>query len=242
MYKHGKGRFFMSLQALKEQVYEANISLWKSGLVVLTWGNVSGIDREAGLMAIKPSGVSYEVLKPSDIVLVRLDNGQAVDSALRPSSDTPTHLKLYQAWPEIGGVTHTHSRMATAWAQARLPIPCLGTTHADSFHGPVPCARPLTAEEVNRDYEGETGRLIVETFQDIPRLHVPAILLSCHGPFTWGETPGKAVENAMILEEVAAMASMTIAINPTVLPCPGHISEKHFQRKHGKNAYYGQKK
>ena len=242
MRKHGKGRLCMSLQLLKEQVYEANIKLWKSGLVVLTWGNVSGIDREQGLMAIKPSGVSYELLKPSDIVLVRLDNGQAVDSALRPSSDTPTHLKLYRAWPEIGGVTHTHSRMATAWAQAKMPIPCFGTTHADSFHGQVPCARPLTAEEVARDYEGETGNLIVETFKDIPRLHVPAVLLSCHGPFTWGETPDKAVENAIILEEVAAMAAMTRQISPDSLPCPEHVSEKHFQRKHGKNAYYGQKK
>ena len=232
----------MTLQALKEQVYEANITLWKSGLVVLTWGNVSGIDRERGLVAIKPSGVSYAQMKPEDIVLVRLDDGQPVDSILRPSSDTPTHLKLYRAWPEIGGVTHTHSRMATAWAQARMPIPCFGTTHADTFHGPVPCARPLTAEEVARDYEGETGSLIVETFKDIPRLHVPAVLLSCHGPFTWGESPEKAVENAIILEEVAAMAAMTRQISPNALPCPEHVSEKHFQRKHGKNAYYGQKK
>lgn len=232
----------MSLQALKEQVFEANISLWKSGLVVLTWGNVSGIDREAGLMAIKPSGVSYEILKPADIVLVRLDNGQTVDSKLRPSSDTATHLKLYRAWPEIGGVTHTHSRMATAWAQARMPIPCYGTTHADSFHGPVPCARPLTAEEVERDYESETGNLIVETMKDKPCLHVPAILLSCHGPFTWGQTPEKAVENAIILEEVAAMAAMTKQLSPEALLCPEHVSEKHFQRKHGKNAYYGQTK
>ncbi len=231
----------MTLQALKEQVYEANISLWKSGLVVLTWGNVSGVDREAGLMAIKPSGVSYNLLKPSDIVLVRLSDGQTVDGALRPSSDTPTHLKLYQAWPEIGGVTHTHSRMATAWAQAGLSIPCYGTTHADSFHGPVPCARPLTKEEVDRDYEGETGNLIVKTMEGTDCMHVPAILLSCHGPFTWGKTPEKAVENAIILEEVAAMALTTRQISPDALPCPMHISEKHFQRKHGKNAYYGQK-
>ncbi len=231
----------MYLQSLKEQVYEANITLWKSGLVVLTWGNVSGIDRDAGLMAIKPSGVGYGILKPSDIVLVRLDNGQPVDSALRPSSDTPTHLILYRAWPEIGGVAHTHSRMATAWAQACQPIPCFGTTHADSFHGPVPCARPLGTTEVDRDYEGETGRLIVETIKDNPCLHTPAILLSCHGPFTWGQTPDKAVENAVILEEVAAMASITKQINPDALACPEHISEKHFQRKHGQHAYYGQK-
>jgi len=232
----------MTLQSLKEQVYEANITLWKSGLVVLTWGNVSGIDRERELIAIKPSGVSYAQMKPEDIVLVRLSDGQPVDSMLRPSSDTPTHLKLYRAWPEIGGVTHTHSRMATAWAQARMPIPCFGTTHADTFHGSVPCARPLSAEEVARDYEGETGNLIVETFQNIPRLHVPAVLLSCHGPFTWGETPEKAVENAIILEEVAAMAAMTRQLSPDALLCPEHVSEKHFQRKHGKNAYYGQKK
>ncbi len=231
----------MSLQALKEQVYEANISLWKSGLVVLTWGNVSGIDRDRELVAIKPSGVSYAKMTPDDIVLVRLDNGQAVDSKLRPSSDTPTHLKLYQAWPEIGGVTHTHSRMATAWAQTGLPIPCYGTTHADTFHGPIPCARPLTAEEVARDYEGVTGSLIVDTFANTPQLHVPAILLSCHGPFTWGETPEKAVENAIILEEVAAMATATRQIRPDAPYCPEHVSEKHFQRKHGKNAYYGQK-
>ncbi len=231
----------MSLQMLKERVYEANIALWKSGLVVLTWGNVSGVDRESGLMAIKPSGVSYEKLKPEDIVLVRLEDGQTVDSRLRPSSDTATHLKLYRAFSEIGGVTHTHSRMATSWAQARLPIPCLGTTHADSFHGSVPCARPLTPEEVERDYEGETGNLIVSTIGNTPCLEMPAILLACHGPFTWGKTPDKAVENAVILEEVAAMAAMARQLDPHVLSCPEHISEKHYLRKHGKDAYYGQK-
>lgn len=231
----------MVLELLKKQVFDANISLWKSGLVVLTWGNVSGIDREAGLVAIKPSGVSYTEMKPEDIVLVRLSDGKAVDSAMKPSSDTPTHLVLYRSFPEIGGITHTHSRMATAWAQAGLGIPCMGTTHADSFHGTIPCARPLTAEEVARDYEGETGNLIVETMKDIPRLEMPAILLHYHGPFTWGKTPEKAVENAIILEEVAAIASAARQINPTGEPCLEHISEKHYLRKHGKNAYYGQR-
>lgn len=229
-----------SIELLRKQVYEANMQLYKSGLVVLTWGNVSGVDRDAGLMAIKPSGLPYEAMKPEDIVLVSLEDGQVQGGTLRPSSDTPTHLALYRQWHDIGGITHTHSTMATAWAQAGLGIPCLGTTHADSFHGTIPCARALTAAEVDGAYEVETGNVIIDTLADTPPLEMPGILLHYHGPFTWGKTPMASVENAIILEAVAAMATYTKQINPQGSPCLRHISEKHYQRKHGKDAYYGQ--
>lgn len=231
----------MNWQSLKETVYETNIALWKSGLVVLTWGNVSAVDDSREIMAIKPSGVPYETMKPDDIVLIELSSGKPTErSALRPSSDAPTHRALYRAWPDVGGVAHTHSRSATAFAQARRDIPCLGTTHADTFCGAVRCTRPLSPEETARDYEGETGLLIVRELADTPPLQMPAILLGHHGPFTWGKTARDAVEHAIVLEEVAAMALSTFALCPDAEPCPAHILEKHHQRKHGANAYYGQ--
>ncbi|MCL1910369.1 MAG: L-ribulose-5-phosphate 4-epimerase AraD [Kiritimatiellaeota bacterium] len=227
---------------LKKSVFDANLALVRHGLVVLTWGNVSGIDRERGVVAIKPSGVSYDTLTPSDIVVVRLDNGAVVDGNLRPSSDLPTHLELYRAWPEIGGVAHTHSTYATAFAQARLEIPCLGTTHADLFNGAVPLARMLTETEVAEDYETNTGRSILERFgEDASPHHFPGVLCAGHGPFTWGATPAKAVENAVALEEVARMAQLTMSLTPSPALLPAHILEKHFSRKHGAGAYYGQK-
>lgn len=233
-----------ALRELQDRVYEANIALVKHGLVILTWGNASEIDREQGIFGIKPSGVPYEELRPEHIVLVDMD-GKTVDSNLRPSSDTPTHLVLYQRFQQIGGIVHTHSRYATAWAQAMRPLPCFGTTHADAFYGAVPCTRPLTDEETTGDYERNTGLVIVETFQNlgVDPLHVPAVLVAQHAPFTWGKDAAKAVENAVTLEEVAAMALWTQVAQeawqklPTVAQS---LLDKHFWRKHGEGAYYGQ--
>lgn len=229
------------LERLKEDVYSANLELVDHGLVIFTWGNVSGIDREKGLVVIKPSGVSYSEMKAEDMVVVDLATGKVVEGNLRPSSDTPTHLALYRAFPEIGGVVHTHSTYATAWAQAGKGIPNIGTTHADYFHDTIPCTRPMTKEEVNGDYEAATGDVIAETFVNLNPVHTPGVLVSSHGPFTWGKTPAEAVHNAVVLEEVAKMASIAFAINPNLQMNPLLI-EKHFSRKHGPGAYYGQVK
>ncbi len=229
------------LKELKKQVYQANLKLVSEGLVIQTWGNVSGIDREAGLVVIKPSGVSYKKMKPRHMVVVSLETGKVIDGNLNPSSDTPTHLELYRAFEEIGGIVHTHSLYATAWAQAQTEIPAMGTTHADYFHGPVPCTRPLTPEEIQGDYEINTGKVIVERFADLNPLHFPAALVAEHGPFAWGKTPDKAVENAVVLEEVARLTSLTSNIRPDMKPIPSELLDKHFLRKHGPDAYYGQK-
>lgn len=227
------------LEQLKKEVYEANMLLPKYGLVTFTWGNVSGIDRESGLFAIKPSGVEYDQLTPEDMVIVDL-NGNVVEGKYKPSSDTPTHLELYKAYPEIGGVVHTHSSYATSWAQAKRGIPCYGTTHADYMYGEIPCARSLTAEEINSEYEKNTGLLIIETFKDRDVMAVPAVLCSNHGPFSWGKDAHEAVHNAVVLEEVAKMAYRTEIINKDVQPAPSVLQDKHYYRKHGANAYYGQ--
>ena len=231
------------LKSVREAVYEANMELPRRGLVTYTWGNVSAVDRAAGLMVIKPSGVEYEDLSPDKLVVLDLD-GRRVEGSLNPSSDTKTHLELYRAFPEIGGIVHTHSAHAVAWAQAGRDIPCFGTTHADYFYGPVPCARALSPEEVEDDYEGSTGRVIVETFRErgLNPVHVPGVICRSHGPFTWGRDAAQAVYHAAVLEEVAKMAIFTVQINPEALPAPQHVLDKHFMRKHGPNAYYGQKK
>ncbi len=228
------------LEKLKDEVFRANLDLVKHGLVIFTWGNVSGIDRESGLVVIKPSGVSYETMTAADMVVVDLD-GNVVDGDLRPSSDTPTHLALYRAFPEIGGVVHTHSTYATAWAQAGIDLPNIGTTHADYFHNAVPCTPDMTREEVEGDYELETGNVIVRRFQGLNPVHTPGVLVKNHGPFTWGKDAHEAVHNAVVLEQVAKMASIAFTINPRLTMNPLLI-EKHFSRKHGPNAYYGQKK
>lgn len=227
------------LEELKEKVFRANLELVEHGLVIFTWGNVSGIDRERGLVVIKPSGVSYAEMRPEDMVVVSLASGKVVEGDLRPSSDTPTHLVLYRAFPEIGGVVHTHSTYATAWAQAGLDLPNIGTTHADYFHDAVPCTRPMTEREVNGDYEEETGNVIVEAFSEKNYVHTPGVLVTNHGPFTWGKTPAEAVHNAVVLEQVAKMAHISYTINPSLSMNP-LLVEKHFSRKHGPNAYYGQ--
>lgn len=227
------------LEELKKLVYEANMELPARGLVTYTWGNVSGIDREKGLVVIKPSGVSYEQLTPDNMVVVDL-TGKVVDGKLKPSSDTLTHTELYKAFPQIGGVVHTHSPWATSWAQACRSIPCYGTTHADYFYGEIPCARSLTSEEIESAYELNTGRVIAETFASKNSTYVPGILCANHGPFTWGKDPAEAVHNAVVLEEVAKMAAWTERINPAAVPAPQHTQDKHFYRKHGANAYYGQ--
>ena len=229
------------LEALKRQVYEANMELPGKGLVIDTWGNVSGIDREAGLFVIKPSGVPYDALRPEDMVVMSL-KGEKAEGDLNPSSDTATHLELYLAFPEIGGIVHTHSTMATAWAQAGRALPCYGTTHADYFYGEIPCARNLTPEEIEEGYEKNTGRVIAETFRGKNPMHVPAVLCRNHGPFTWGTDAKDAVHNAMVLEEVARMNLYTEMLNPGVQPAPQCIQDKHFLRKHGPGAYYGQGK
>ena len=230
------------LEALKQAVYEANMELPARGLVTYTWGNVSGIDRETGLVVIKPSGVDYEDLTPDKLVVLDLD-GNVVEGNLNPSSDTKTHLELYKAYPELGGIVHTHSPYAVGWAQAGRDIPAFGTTHADYFYGPVPCARHLTPEEVEEDYERNTGKIIIETFTErgINPVHVPAVICHSHGPFTWGKSPAQAVYHAVVLEEVAKMSLYTVQIAPDCPPAPQHIQDKHFMRKHGPNAYYGQK-
>ena len=231
------------LENLRKAVYEANMELPRRNLVTYTWGNVSGIDREKGLVVIKPSGVEYEELSPDNLVILNLD-GQVVEGDLNPSSDTKTHLELYKAFPQIGGIVHTHSPHAVGWAQAGRDIPCYGTTHADYFYGPIPCARSLTEQEVAEDYEMNTGKVIAETFaqRGLNPVHVPAVICRSHGPFTWGRDAAQAVYHAVVLEEVARMAFYTIAVDPDAAPAPQHVQDKHFMRKHGPNAYYGQKK
>ena len=231
------------LEALKQAVYEANMELPKRGLVTYTWGNVSGIDRETGYVVIKPSGVDYEDLTPDQLVVLDLE-GNIIEGDLNPSSDTKTHLELYKAYPELGGIVHTHSPHAVGWAQAGRDIPCYGTTHADYFYGPVPCARCLTTEEVEEDYEKNTGKVIIETFnsRQLNPVHVPGVICHSHGPFTWGKNAAQAVYHAVVLEEVAKMAMYTVTVKPEAAPAPQHVQDKHFMRKHGPNAYYGQKK
>ena len=230
----------MNLLDLKSDVFRRNLELVEHGLVVLTWGNVSGIDREAGLVAIKPSGVAYDRMTAEDIVVVDLE-GKPVEGTLRPSSDLPTHLALYRAFPTVGGIVHTHSPKAVAWAQARRGIPAFGTKHADHFHGAVPCTRELTPAEVADDYELNTGRVIEERFHDLDAEAFPCVLVAGHGPFTWGPTPRKAVENAVALEQIAAMALDTLRIDPDAEPAPSYVLDKHYFRKHGPGAYYGQR-
>lgn len=226
------------LEELKQEVYKANMELPAKGLITYTWGNVSGIDREQGLFVIKPSGVPYEDLKASDMVVMDLE-GNKVEGTLNPSSDTPTHIELYKAYDELGGIVHTHSPWATSWAQAGRSIPCYGTTHADYFYGEIPCARSLTEEEVNSDYEKNTGLVIIETFRGKNPIYVPGVLCTNHGPFTWGKDAGEAVHNAVVLEEVAKMAYRTEHLK-SCEPAMQYLQDKHFFRKHGENAYYGQ--
>ena len=230
------------LEELKQKVYEANMLLPKYGLVTFTWGNVSAIDREKGLFVIKPSGVDYDVMKPEDMVVVDLD-GKVVEGRLNPSSDTPTHLELYKGFPEIGGVVHTHSTYATSFAQSGRDIPCYGTTHADYFYGSIPCVRNLTKEEIDEAYEKNTGVLICDEFEarKLDYEATPAVLCKNHGPFTWGKDAHEAVHNAVVLEECAKMAARCELINPEVKPAPQELQDKHYYRKHGANAYYGQK-
>jgi len=224
---------------LRQEVWQANRALVASGLVTLTWGNVSGIDRREGLVVIKPSGIDYEAMVPADMVVVDLD-GRWVEGALRPSSDTLAHLALYRAWPAIGGVVHTHSLHATAFAQARRPIPCFGTTHADHFFGEVPVTRLLRRDETESDYERNTGRVIVERFADLDPQAMPGALVAGHGPFAWGASAGEAVCNAVALEAVARMALLTLSLDPSAEPLPEYLLRKHHTRKHGPDAYYGQ--
>lgn len=228
------------LEELKQKVYEANMKLPQYGLVTFTWGNVSGIDREKGLVVIKPSGVEYGVMKPSDMVVVSLETDERVEGALNPSSDTPTHLVLYRAFPELGGVVHTHSRWATIYAQSGRGIPPLGTTHGDYFYGEIPCTRKMTPQEVAGEYERETGNVIVETFAGKSAADIPAVLVQSHGPFTWGTDPDNAVHNAVVLEELAFMAWHNQMMNPDIPPMQQELLDKHYLRKHGANAYYGQ--
>ncbi len=229
------------LEELKLAVYEANMELPKRGLVTYTWGNVSGIDREKGLFVIKPSGVEYDELKPEDLVVMDL-NGNKVEGKMNPSSDTKTHLELYKAFPDLGGIVHTHSTHAVAWAQAGRDITAYSNTHADYFYGDIPCARSLTAAEIEEDYETNTGRVIIETFRErgIEPKFVPAVVCRNHGPFTWGKDAAQAVYHAVVLEEVARMALLTEQLNHHVQRAPQYIQDKHFLRKHGPNAYYGQ--
>jgi len=227
------------LEALREEVLEANLELVRRGLVLYTFGNASGIDRASGLVVIKPSGVDYATMKPSDLVVTDME-GKTVEGAMRPSSDLDTHIAIYKAFSGVGGVVHTHSRHATSWAQAGREIPCFGTTHADYFHGPVPVTLPLTPEEVAGGYERNTGSVIVRRFAGIDPLDVPAVLVAGHAPFCWGATVTKAAHIAVVLEEVAAMALATLAANPAAAPLPAHVQDKHFFRKHGAGATYGQ--
>jgi len=229
------------LEELKKLVCKANLDLVKEGLVIQTWGNVSGIDRQSGNVVIKPSGVPYFGMKPEHMVVVSLATGKVVEGSLRPSSDTPTHLVLYRAFKDLGGVVHTHSLHATAWAQAKREIPALGTTHADYWHGAIPCTRLMTPEEIQGEYEAKTGDVIVERFAGIDALKCPAVLVASHGPFTWGKTPADAVHNAAVLEFVARLAGETLRLTPEVGPMQSVLMDKHFFRKHGPGAYYGQK-
>ncbi len=230
------------LEELKQAVYEANMDLPRYGLVTFTWGNVSGIDRETGLFVIKPSGVDYDKLSPDNMVVMDL-NGNKVEGKYNPSSDTATHLELYKAFPQIGGIVHTHSSYATSWAQAGRSIPCYGTTHADYMYGEIPCVRCLTKEEIDGAYEENTGHLIVDSFRKMGKdvMAVPAVLCKNHGPIAWGKDAHEAVHNAVVLEEVAKMAYRAETINPRIQPAPQELQDKHYYRKHGANAYYGQK-
>lgn len=230
------------LERLKEQVFRANLLLPKHGLVTFTWGNVSGIDREQELVVIKPSGVSYEVMKADDMVVVELETGKTVEGGLKPSSDTPTHLELYKAFPNIGGGVHTHSRWATTFAQAGHGIAALGTTHGDYFHGEIPCTRKMTKAEIEGEYEKETGLVIKETFQGKDPDAIPAVLVQSHGPFAWGTDPMDAVHNAVVLEEIAFMNFHAMMLEPGIPPMQQELLDKHYLRKHGSNAYYGQTK
>lgn len=229
------------LKQLKEEVLEANLALPRYGLVTFTWGNVSGIDRESGLVVIKPSGVPYEEMKLEHMVVVDLQ-GNIVEGDYRPSSDTPTHLALYRAFAEIGGIVHTHSTWATIWAQAGKAIPALGTTHADYFYGEIPCTRPMTKEEIEGDYELETGHVIIETFAGRSPMATPSVLVHEHAPFSWGKDASEALHNAVVLEEVAKMAYHTVHLNPQVTSMNSALLDKHYLRKHGANAYYGQRR
>jgi len=229
------------LEQLIQEVWAANMQLPKLGLVLFTWGNVSGIDREKGLVVIKPSGVEYDEMKPEDMVVVDLNTGAVVEGSMRPSSDTPTHLELYRNFPDIGGVVHTHSRWATAWSQTKRSVPAFGTTHADYFYGDIPCTRLLTEAEISGDYELETGRVIVETFAGRDAMECPAVLVASHGPFTWGKDAADAVYHAAVLEEACALAYLTDSMpGANVGRMQQELLDKHFLRKHGKNAYYGQ--
>lgn len=228
------------LEKLKEEVCRANLGLVSNHLVILTWGNVSAIDRDSGVVVIKPSGVEYDALTPADMVVVDLE-GNVIEGTLNPSSDTPTHLKLYKSFEGISGIVHTHSTHATAWAQACRPVPALGTTHADYFYGDVPCTRPMTREEIEEAYELNTGNVIVETLEGIDPMQMPGILVANHGPFSWGRSAAEALHNAIVLEETARMAWMTVMLGKTE-PIAKYLLDKHFLRKHGSNAYYGQKK
>lgn len=230
------------LEALKQSVYEANLLLPKYGLITFTWGNVSGVDREQGLMVIKPSGVEYDTMRAEDMVVVDLKTGKKVEGELNPSSDTDTHVVLYNAFPEIGGIVHTHSRWATTFAQAGRGIPALGTTHGDYFYGEIPCTRKMTPAEIGGRYEWETGNVIAETFQDKSAKDIPAVLVHSHGPFCWGTDPKNAVHNAVVLEEVAFMGWHALQMHSDLPPMQRELLDKHYLRKHGANAYYGQKK
>lgn len=229
----------MNIQELKQHVFRANLDLVKHGLVIFTWGNVSGIDREKGVVVIKPSGVSYDDMKAEDMVVVDLD-GNTVEGKLKPSSDTPTHVELYKAFPSVGGIVHTHSTYATAWAQSGCDIPNIGTTHADYFSGEIPCTRDMTEVEVKGEYEKETGTVIIERFNGLNPGHVPGVLVKNHGPFSWGKDPHEAVHNAVVMEQVAKMAFIAYQVNPN-LTMNKLLIQKHFFRKHGPGAYYGQK-
>lgn len=226
---------------LRQQIFEANMTLPRHGLVTYTWGNVSALDRARRLMIIKPSGVTYETMRADDMVVVDMQ-GNVVEGDYRPSSDTPTHLELYRRYPQIGGIVHTHSTHATAWAQAGLSIPALGTTHADYFFGDIPCTRPLTRQEVESEYEKNTGIVIAQALGDSDPLHMPGIVVCQHGPFCWGKDAAEAVHNAVVMEEVARMAWIARALNPNLRPIDGYLMDKHFSRKHGPDAYYGQRR
>lgn len=228
------------LKKLKEQVFQANLLLPKHGLVTFTWGNVSGIDREKGLVVIKPSGVAYETMKRDDMVVLELTTGKIVDGELKPSSDTPTHLELYKAFPNIGGIVHTHSRWATSFAQAGRGVAALGTTHGDYFYGEIPCTRKMTEAEIQAEYEKETGTVIIETFKDKNPDAIPGVVVYSHGPFAWGKDAMDAVHNAVVMEEVAFMNIQTMLLNPNIQPMQQELLDKHYLRKHGANAYYGQ--
>jgi L-ribulose-5-phosphate 4-epimerase len=228
------------LEALKQSVFEANLELPRRGLITYTWGNVSGIDRASGLIAIKPSGVDYDVMKAEDMVIIDL-NGSVVEGKLKPSSDAPTHVALYNAFQEIGGICHTHSRWATSFAQAGMGIKPYGTTHADYFYGEIPCTREMYKTEIETAYEANTGAVIIETYKDLNPRYIPAVLVRNHAPFTWGKDAEEAVHNSVVLEEVAMMAIQSLTLNPHIKPMPQTLLDKHFLRKHGASAYYGQK-